>query len=290
MKVIRLEAISLAGSDINEDLYGYDAQAFWVMDGATALVTPYTGDAAAEVCWLINKVDGIIRSGIKERNAALPEIMRMAALAVRRELAGNENRQPWEFPSCSIALVRVNNDFLEYFLLGDVTLAFKSGEELRVISDDAIRKLDAKAIKEKLRFQAEGLTSAAARQAILPILRRHRSLMNTPGGYWIFNGSPEAIKNALTGTIKLGNSSEFILATDGFSRLVDTFHIYPTWGFLFQDMKKSSLTELAGRLRQLEQDDLECLQYSRFSPHDDATALYVELGHEAERRTSSTSA
>jgi len=43
--------------------------------------------------------------------------------------------------------------------------------------------LDKVAIAEKNRLQASGMNSKDARKAVIPLLQKHRSKMNTPGGY-----------------------------------------------------------------------------------------------------------
>jgi len=57
----KIEAVSVAGGEINGDLYGYEERLFWVLDGATALVTPYVPASSMEVRWLVNKVDEVLR-------------------------------------------------------------------------------------------------------------------------------------------------------------------------------------------------------------------------------------
>jgi hypothetical protein len=121
------------------------------------------------------------------------------------------------------------------------------------------------------------MTSKDARKAITPLFQKHRSKMNTPGGYWIFNGDPKAVEHARTGIIPLGKGGKLLLATDGFSRLVDLFEYFATWGDLLYALQKSSLQELGEILRDIETRDSECLKFPRFSTHDDATAVYMEI-------------
>lgn len=248
------------------------------MDGATPLCKHYTQSADAEVRWLMDRLERVIRNKSNEMSLSLPEIMSLGAQEIERDLGDMKEREPWELPSCAVAIVRIHEKHIEYLVLGDVVIVFRGDGILKVITDDSIKHLDQVAIKEKLHWQlTRGLSSTAAREAILPILRENRALMNKPGGYWIFNGSVEAVEHALTGVLPVGNDTQLLLATDGFSRVVDTFHAYPSWASLLGTLKTSSLERIVNMLREIEEKDRECLNYPRFSTFDDATAIYVEL-------------
>jgi hypothetical protein len=58
---------------------------------------------------------------------------------------------------------------------------------------------------------------------------------------------------------------------------VDLFEYFATWGDLLYALQKSSLQELGEILRDIETRDSECLKFPRFSTHDDATAVYMEI-------------
>lgn len=280
MKIIRFDSISEAGGDYNLDLANHMGQIFWIMDGATALVAPYTQNAVIDIQQMLQLIDEIIRSEISKGETDLLAILQKAAIYVKQEIVDTRRRKQWEIPSTCIGIVQLAQDSIKYFVLGDVVLAIKLNDKTMVICDEAVKRLDNKAITQKLFLQRLGLSTSDARQAILPVLRQHRSLMNTSNGYWIFNGNPEALKHAMTGEVPIEKDSSFILATDGFSRLIDTFYVFPDWTDIFDELRRKSLAELVHLLREIESKDSECLKYPRFSPHDDATALYIELSKE----------
>lgn len=271
----RFDSISVPGGKVNLDLCAYKRNYFWVIDGATALVPLDEEDPTYEVNTLVHNLDRAIRETMDD-SLSLSDIMRESSGIVQKESGDMGSREPWQVPSCAVALVRILEDNLEYFVLGDVVVAVCS-PQVEVVTDTALLRLDKIAIAEKMRLQSTGMTSREARAAITPILRKHRSMMNRPDGYWIFNGDPEAIKHARTGVITLGRSGQFLLATDGFSRLVDLFHHFASWDELLNALRENSLEDLARTLRQIEKDDTECLKFPRFSTHDDATAVYGEL-------------
>ncbi|MGB9859483.1 MAG: PP2C family serine/threonine-protein phosphatase [Moorellaceae bacterium] len=278
MKLSRLEAISLSGGPVNHDLCGYENNTFWVMDGATPLSPSYTPSADAELRGLMDRLEQVIRSKSKEVSLSLNEILISAAQEIERDLGDMKGRKRWELPSCAVAVVRIHEKHIEYLVLGDVVIVLRSNEVLKVITDHSVKHLDEIAVKEKLHWQlTQGISSSDARKAILPLLRENRALMNEPGGYWIFNGSVAAVEHALSGVLPVENDTQLLLATDGFSRLVDTFPAYPSWASLLEALQTSSLERIANMLREIEESDRECLKYPRFSTFDDATAIYMEL-------------
>ncbi|SMB96232.1 hypothetical protein SAMN00808754_1430 [Thermanaeromonas toyohensis ToBE] len=271
-RVVRLEAVSVPGGPENHDAFGISGDLFWVIDGAT----PLCGDEEGELNRFISDVD----SGLRARTFSekpLSEILAEVAREMLPKYCGN--REPWEQPSCAIAVVRLLDGAVEYLVLGDATVVIGSGNgnKIFVLEDKKLRPLDERAVEEKTRLQREkGMTSLQARTAITRLLREHRRLMNRPEGYWIFNADPKACCRAKTGVIKNVRGIKVLLATDGFARLVDTFG-FATWEAVMRKLAAYTLRELVAVLRSLEVADQECLAYPRFATYDDATAVYVEV-------------
>jgi len=270
MRLVRLEALSVPGGFDNHDAFGISPGMMWVIDGATAL-SP-TGEDE------LDRFVADLNRGLRMRALSKGPLADVLADVAREMLPGYAgDREPWERPSASVAVVRVLGDRLEYLVLGDAVVAIRCGDGRMVVAEDKrVRPLDAKAVKEKLRFQREkGLTSPQARKAITQLLREHRNMMNTPEGYWVFNADPEACYRAVTGAVENARGARALLATDGFSRLVDVFK-YATWEALMGELVFRSLADIVNMLRRLEVADQECLNFPRFAIYDDSTAIYFE--------------
>jgi hypothetical protein len=203
LKFTRIDEVSVSGGYVNLDLQGHRENVFWVIDGATALSSDKPDKATYEVQSIVEKIDETIKTRTDDTRVSLKNIMYEAAEEVNTLIPELHRREPWEIPSCAIAITRINEESIDYILLGDVTIVFQS-DGLHVITDNSVGVLDKIAITEKYRLQVDyGFTSKEARNAITPILRENRSKMNTPNGYWIFNGDINAIDNALTGKIQI---------------------------------------------------------------------------------------
>ncbi|MGB9859455.1 MAG: protein phosphatase 2C domain-containing protein [Moorellaceae bacterium] len=272
----RLEAVTLAGGEVNHDAYGIvpGSWCFWAIDGATALAPAGENELQA----FVQCVNEEIGKHVTDSRIPLRRAMAAVAGAVLADFSGFP-REPWERPSCSVALARVDGMQLEYFVLGDAAVVADTPDGVRVFSGkEDIARLDRIAIQEKTRLQIEkGISSREARAAIQPTLRKHRALMNKPGGYWIFNGDLEPCFNAVCGSVDLPPGGMVLAATDGFTRLVDTLGVFPDWVSLLSFLQQTSLKDLLQILREAEDKDPECLEHPRFWIYDDATAVFVKF-------------
>ena len=274
LKLIKKDVICFPGGDWNLDSYGFKNNYFWVIDGATSLLEPYD---PTDVIGMVNLINRLINDSIENNDYSLKDLMKIVTLEFNNYRIKKNYEELWEMPSCCIGIIKLLEEGAEYFLLGDITIVFRS-ENTKVISDKRVALLDQIAIEEKKRLQTElGLTSVEARKKIMPILRKHRSKMNSPEGYWIFNGDIDAVENALTGYVAFNGNCRILMSTDGFSRIVNVFQLYSSWEDVLNALKNKTLDELLKQLREVEKNDMDCLKYPRFSTYDDATAIYLEV-------------
>jgi hypothetical protein len=105
----------------------------------------------------------------------------------------------------------------------------------------------------------------------------HRALRNRLPGYDVFDlddGGASRFEHRAFGA---GAVRDVLMMSDGFYRLVDTFEHYSD-DTLFHAVEQRGLAALLQELREVEQNDLECVRHLRFKTHDDATALWLEQG------------
>ena len=76
--------------------------------------------------------------------------------------------------------------------------------------------------------------------------------------------------------IRVAPGTRLLLATDGFMRLTDLFARY-SWDELFDLAARDGLSALVDELRQMEVADGDCLHVPRTKPHDDASAILLEV-------------
>ena len=109
---------------------------------------------------------------------------------------------------------------------------------------------------------------------LAPLIRENRRWKNRPGGYGVLTADASCLAFAETARRPAAAATHLLLATDGFYRLVDTYHML-TAGELMQAALERGLAPLHAALRRLEDSDAECLAFPRLKARDDATAMLV---------------
>jgi hypothetical protein len=126
-------------------------------------------------------------------------------------------------PSAALAIVQVYADSLRYLVLGDVTLAIETTDDVRIITDN---RVDRTATAE--RAAADVLPAGTLQKAEALARMKHAELAarNVAGGFWVAAVEPAVVSHSLTGEIPLPAIRRAILLTDGAARAVIQFKIY----------------------------------------------------------------
>ena len=165
------------------------------------------------------------------------------------------------------------------------TLVVNEEEAKRIAEDEKRRAFEAggppgAADKEIAQVRAAAAEAGEApllrHEATLERLRRGRETHNLPGRYAIFGLQPQAADAARAWTIPLMRPAHVLLATDGFSALVDRYGAYDAGGIVRAALDKG-LAQLGVELRAIEADDPGGTAHPRWKRSDDATALLLRL-------------
>jgi hypothetical protein len=274
-----LGSVSDAAHHPNEDCLGSGNNLTWVLDGASSLSDERVTGTASDAAWLVRLVSDFLQTQA-DCSKPLREVARDAVNAVR-EAASGWRGVPEFPPSAAIGLVRLRGNELEYFVLGDVTVAIAQQGPSLVVSDHTVDRASADVIRI-FRDKLERTGSFCdARAFVNPLLANHRAEhMNRSGGYWIVALDPDAVDYGYAGRVAAENVRRVLICTDGFARLVEPFGHY-SWDRLLS-LAPSELNDRMGELRRLERQDPQCVAFPRWSVSDDATALMLGLtGHAA---------
>jgi len=273
----------------NQDRWGHAEDAVWVIDGATNLDKIAVSPCGDDGGWIASALNDFLLEVNWSEYASIADVVREAISTLGRQymtwldLATNK---PTTRPSASVAIVRrVDRSKLEYFVLGDcsVTVFDTATRTEQYFTGEDIMALDAVAISELEALMKSGLSFAEARQGISETLTKHRNSMNTPGGYWIVSFDPEAPQHATQGTIDNAGELEIMLASDGFSRLWDAFHMNDRgWGEATPRIDglhdAIDLERMIALLRQLEEGDADMDDHPRLKMSDDASVAICRFG------------
>ncbi len=272
---LRLTGLVCDGAGlVNEDRAGYlgDAEsvhAAWVLDGVTGINRENLYPGGSDAAWLVTEVDRALQDLVKEP-VPLPVIL---TSLVDHLVASASRETPPDFdpPACCLLLVRYHEGRWDAARLGDASLlvqeangAFFQYTEFPLQWLD--RELKVKASAHRLR----NMTEEQIIDEFRPMLRASRQQRNQPGGYGILEADPRCLD--FVQYIAMEEPASILLATDGFFRLVDTYHVYDEEGLL-QAAAAQGPETLLTKMRAIEKSDDRCLKYPRFKPHDDAAAL-----------------
>jgi hypothetical protein len=270
------DAVVQGGKTDCEDRLGIEGRLAWVLDGATPLPDVSTSAAGSDAVWLVDTLSAGLRAlavrglgGSETLNDLLEEALSSVCSAAERELAG----QPEVPPSAAIGLLWNHPDNVEYCLLADVTVHFSG--PARTHTDRRVDRANERVAARFRRLLAKTGSYDRSFNAVRRELRSTRlTLMNKPGGYWVASVLPEAAKQSIHGYQDRRAAGRVLCCTDGFSRLWDTFGLYGSAGEVLSSPRP--LSELVADLRRHEDSDPECVQFPRWSVHDDAAAMVLE--------------
>jgi hypothetical protein len=170
-----------------------------------------------------------------------------------------------------VALVRINDDELEYLILGDTTLAVQTMTGVQVIIDDRVEK---SAEPERRQADLFPIGSPQKHAALVTMKHAELAVRNQPGGYWVAQADPEAASHAITGRIPASNVARFAVLTDGAARIVQTFDLLD-WPSVLDLLDQRGPGEVIRRVRAVESADPDGARWPRNKRHDDATIAFA---------------
>lgn len=265
-----LDRLCLPGSPYLpcEDLVTTGDTRLLLLDGASPL-TPSVM-APSDASWFVQEVARMVSTLPPIRGESLPQFL----MDCMRCIHWNIDQ---DAPSAGIALVRLEEDHLDYLLLGDCSLSIERTDGTFLpIENDALHRLDNLALAE---LQIHAARLGASPRACLPLiqdtLRRNRALRNTPGGYYILDPSSAGIPHAVTGSLPAPEVRSVFLCSDGFAQLCSFTGSSLT--ALHRRAKGSGLEALYGSLCALQDSDPCFERLPRFKHRDDVSAVLAEI-------------
>ncbi|MET9022336.1 hypothetical protein ABZV93_20375 [Actinopolymorpha sp. NPDC004070] len=254
----------------NEDFLFAGPRLAVVLDGVTPMVRTDTG-CRHGVAWYAQTLGGhFVRlagrddgPGDGQGAESLADCLAEAIVATRDLHAGTCDLAHPDSPAATVAAARLRGDgldVLDYLVLADSVVLLDLGDE------DPVVLTDHRAGDVGRRLRAQGETPSA------PRVRSHR---NRPGGYWVAADRPEPAYEALTGTIDATGLRRLSVATDGATRLVDTFGT-SDWRGMLDALVADGPDAWVARTREAERADAAAepaRRRERGKVHDDASVI-----------------
>ncbi|MGH8898069.1 MAG: protein phosphatase 2C domain-containing protein [Egibacteraceae bacterium] len=273
------------GKACNEDLCGAGTKAAWVLDGASVppgIATCCERDAV----WYVHRLADALSSCLAAQPPAdLRNVLADAIDAVRREHEATCRRGSGHAlgPSATVALVRRQEQVLDYLVLGDTAVLLDTGDDVICHSDRRLAQVAApirEEIYRRLR-RGGGYDSSTHRSLVNRLIEYERMARNTLGGYWTASDDPAAAFQAITGSYQIGQRPgevrRLALLTDGAQRAVTHFGTHGSWSALMTALVADGPQACIQTVRAAEAVDPDGRRFLRTQPSDDATVLIWDL-------------
>lgn len=261
----------------NEDVFYADETLAFVIDGASGLTNINISDRQNDVAWYVATLKTNILK--YQHSNHLIDCIKFALQATNQVYQAFPGYSLLEdAPSAVIACVRVKDDILEYYVLGDCEcILYKKDQTFLTLCDQRVDRFDQKAIAYGKKVQEEHhIDFSKTRSFYKPLLIEHRKMKNKKDGYFVLSDYEDAVYEAIHGFIKKSDVQSIVLMSDGFSQLLHLFQSYSKEAF-FQICEKQDITLLQSALLESQQSDPQMNRYPRLSFSDDATCVYLEL-------------
>lgn len=282
MKIQTSKGISHSVSPVNEDVFNIVENAAWVIDGATGLTNKRITDFKSDAQWYASRWNSYLTENINS-NSDINEIIKEGITFIKKEyegFKGFDKLSELDYPCAAIALIRIKNNKIEYYVLGDSSLVYKcDGGNTSEIYDKHLEELEVSILnKIKAVKREKNINMLEAKAYCLEEIKNTRMLKNTNEGYWILELDEQAADHAICGSIDAQNNIKVFMTSDGFSQYYDTINIAENCEEFLDLAEANDMNTLCEKLR-LEQDkDSLCNKYPRLKKSDDATLVYLEIG------------
>jgi len=276
---MKIKQFTMPGQTHNEDAVFVCDKFGFVIDGATGLLKENISSMPSDAQWFSQTLKNYLIEHLPNLSISLKTVIKNAIIEIDKlynQFDGSKMVK--SKPSAGIALFRINNNILEYFILGDCSLIIRDNKnKLKHLKLDDLSKLDETNINKMKKIATEkNINVIEARSLINDHLIKTRLSQNTKGSYWIISDNPNATKHALCGNIALKNITQLVGLSDGFSQIFDKFNYY-TKEELLQNLCNLPIEKIYKTLWNLQEEDKFCNNYPRFKIRDDASIFNINF-------------
>lgn len=268
---------------VNEDLVGNYKNVFWLLDGASI---PSNVNSLKEVSTsqFVRTIDEGIRLNLKlDESINLKDLITASVQYALNKLHKDIDNKSTEMvmPSSTIVMVRLLDQTIEYFILGDSYFILKNDYNILVEFDDRLKNI-AVPIRRKIKnvlIEGKGYTSNELINLKKLLVEEENNNRNKVDGYWIISNNLQAIENGIYNSISIENTSNItlFLMSDGFARAFSTFRVFKSWDEFITYINEKGLSSCVDLVRRYEEMDPEGIKYPRTSKSDDASALVLTV-------------
>nr|WTA64739.1 hypothetical protein OHB51_19630 [Micromonospora sp. NBC_00855] len=232
----------------NEDFVGAVPGSVVLLDGA--------GIPGAEslclhgVAWYTHRLGGMLLGHLSRGDGRnLAAILATAITEIAAEHSDTCAVADPSSPQATVAMVRADQDRLEWLLLADSYLVLDRVDASPLVVTDEREATARRECSAPLAGVVPGTPEYdRVRVSCVSALR---ALRNQPGGYWIAKEDPRAAREAVTGSRPLAGLNGVALLSNGASRIVSSYG-RADWPGVLDLLRASGPSGVIARVRQVE--------------------------------------
>lgn len=260
----------------NEDAIIENSDFIGILDGATGLFGKNITDFETDAKWLSNNLRDYLMLNLSNKKLSLSQIVSNGIIQMKENFKSFSTDFN-DFPSCSCAIIRKNEENFEYLVMADspILIKYKSGSFEEIV-EEKLKELDEIALNQAISIAKEkNISVIDARPYITEILQKHRKLLNTKNGYHAISTDENAPFDAIIGTIPCDKVEKIMVMSDGFSQYYDTLFIANS--FEEFDKKTDDLEKMYHQIIFSQKEDENCNKYPRLKLSDDASIVVATI-------------
>lgn len=279
---MKVDGISNTYKANNEDSYGMTEYGFWVMDGASALKQNNYSDEGNDVVWIVQWWEHYLKRNLDKLDKSLQTILEEGIDSLNVEFSkfvDIATLSKLDKVSSAIALVRINGDVVECFILGDVEILIqKKSGSMSILTDESIDHLDRQvmALMASNSNRENEIEFSGFTHEELQLLRQNRMTMNIHNGYAILEHDKHAITRGIYKEYAKAVIADILIVSDGYSSIYNKYHQCKKEDVIVF-CKNRGIRKVLDIIRDIESQDAQMIRYKRLKCHDDATAILIEI-------------
>jgi hypothetical protein len=265
----------------NEDICGVSGEWAWVIDTSIFPSTAPVMHAASDATWLATFADerlSDLAPHAEDGATLLRHVMEEARIAYQSVAPKERHEDFVAWPLGAMTLVRRRGNVLDAWTFGDTTAYLRRPDgSVQVLGDaPGLRDFESAKAAELMRQAGSRPTAILDEPVFLAWLGERRERQRKSGiPAALLSLNPDAAGRLRHETATCEDGTAILLASDGFSALVDLYEAMDAAG-LVEAALTSGLEPLAKLAREIETErDPDGRLYPRFKLSDDTTAILL---------------
>lgn len=264
------------------DICNVQENCAWVLDGADALFPTHITDCDSDGDWFVKELNLYLKRNIGLPYQSLSDIMRKGLTLIHEEFLKFDNADKLydlDMPSACCAIVRVRNDKLSYFIMGncELILTYADGNIVS-LSDLRLQELDAKLLEiSQDARKKQRMPLFRARNFMDNMLVENRLRRNIEGGYYVLGEDSKVVEHALTGTLHMDDLQSISLVCNGFSQYFNCKKVIHNLENYLQKTRNEELVRLYDSLLAKKKRNTKLAKYMQEKLSEKSTVVFFDI-------------